>query len=245
MFIKIILSSFLLYFINTSQVSEEEITQTVSNSIITCGSTLRIQNVLTKYFLSSYSMAWSTGSRLQLVTAAKEQDKYESLFTIKEADNEPMCATGEPIKCDSIIRLEHVVTRRNLHTHPFKSFLDVGQEVCAFGEEGEGDVNDNFKLICYKNEGDIVKGKTQFFLYHMGTQKYLAINYRNSMFHDGNCRNCPINGQREVIGTDKKDKQCLWTVNGGILFSSQGEMDKKSDNKENNDDDSSNNKKDL
>lgn len=225
--LEIIIASLLYSMINSAHMSEEEISQTVSASTITYGSTLRIQNLLTKYQLTSYNMNWSTGSHLQIVTAVKENDKHESLFTIKEADGQEPCNTGEPIKCDSIIRLEHVLTKKNLHSHPFPSFLNVGQEICAFGEEGEGDVNDNFKIICYKNEGDIIKGKTNFFLYHMGTQKYMAIDYRNSMFNDRNCRGCPINGQREVILTDKKDKQCLWQVVGGIIFSSPEETKNK------------------
>lgn len=230
-FIELLITFYVITLSKSSHMSEEEISQTVSAQTITYGSTVRIKNILTKYHLSSWAINWSTGSHLQAVDAVKENDKHESLFTIKEADSEPLIATGEPLKCDSIIRLEHISSKKNLHSHPFPSFLGVGQEVCAFGDgDGEGDVNDNFKIICYKNEGDIVKGKTQFFLYHMGTQKYLAVDYKNSMFTEYNCRGCPINGHREVIMTDKKDKQCLWQIVGGIIFSNPNDEEKNKDN---------------
>ena len=150
MFLKaIILCSFVLL-THCANMSEEEITQSVNATKITCGSTLRIQNDLTKYYLSSFGMNWSTGSRLQIVTGVKESDKYESLFIIKEGEGLPPCENGEPIKCGSIIRLEHVTTGKNIHSHEFPSFITNTQEACAFGENGNGDVNDNCEITCYK-----------------------------------------------------------------------------------------------
>jgi hypothetical protein len=91
--------------------------------------------------------------------------------------------------------------------------------VCGFGENGNGDENDNWKVICYNNSDDTVRGNTQFFLYHLGTQRYLYVNVKKSLYNEYNCRGCPIMGQREVSGTPSKDKQALWKVSGGILYS--------------------------
>ena len=218
--------------------SEEEIVSTVKSSVITCGSTLRIRNEITKYHLSSFNMNWSTGSHLQIITAVKEDDSYDSLFTIKEGDGLPPCENGEPIKCNSIIRLEHVKTGKNLHSHEFPSFITRQQEACAFGENGEGDVNDNFRIICYKWNEEEIKGETSFFLQHVPTEQYLFIDYKKSLYNDHNCRGCPINGQREVSLTKNKDKQCLWHVAGGILFNApdREEATKNNKNEEDNDD---------
>ena len=57
------------------------------------------------------------------------------------------------------------------------------------------------------------------------------------MFNDYNCRGCPINGQREVSLTEKKDKQCLWRVLGGIIFNKVEDDDKQNNAKENKKDD--------
>lgn len=44
-----------------------------------------------------------------------------------------------PVKCGQTIRLMHLATKRNLHSHHFSSPLSHNLEVSAFGEDGEGD----------------------------------------------------------------------------------------------------------
>ena len=52
---------------------------------------------------------------------------YNSLWTIKECYNQPLKKYGiklrvlfidDQIKCGDCIRLEHMLTNRNLHSHP-------------------------------------------------------------------------------------------------------------------------------
>ena len=45
----------------------------------------------------------------------------------------------EPVKCGEVIRLQHLSTKRNLHSHLFQSPMSRNQEVSAFGENGLGD----------------------------------------------------------------------------------------------------------
>lgn len=76
---------------------------------------------------------------------------------------------SKPVHCDDIIRLEHVNTQKNLHSHKFDSPLSRDQEVSGFGANGVGDTSlysfllifpisflttvDNWKVICdYKKE---------------------------------------------------------------------------------------------
>lgn len=229
MYIFTILISILFSTNICENMSEEDITATIESKTITYGSSLRIQNTITKYYLSSFGMNWSTGSGLQIVTAVQSDKDINSLFTIKEGDTYPVKINGDPVLCGEVIRLEHIATGKNLHSHDFKSMVTNSQEACAFGEDGNGDVNDNFRITCYKqNDNDIITGKTEFFLQHVPTEKWLYINYKTSMFNDGNCRGCPIRGQREVSLTSKKDKQCLWKVMGGIIFSSEKEQNEPS-----------------
>jgi dolichyl-phosphate-mannose--protein O-mannosyl transferase len=215
--------------------SEEDIKSTIESKTITYGSSLRIQNTITKYYLSSFGMNWSSGSGLQIVTAVESDKDINSLFTIKEGENYPTKINGEPVLCGEVIRLEHITTGKNLHSHEFKSFITNSQEACAFGEDGNGDVNDNFRISCYKQEdNDTITGQTEFFLQHVPTQNYLYINYKTSKYNDRNCRGCPIRGQREVSLTTKKDKQCLWKVMGGIIFSSEKEQNEPSNKADDN-----------
>ena len=217
--------------------SEEDIKSTIESKTVTYGSSLRIQNSITKYHLSSFGMNWSSGSGLQIITAVQSDKDINSLFTIKEGENYPIKINGDPVLCGDIIRLEHISTGKNLHSHEFKSFVTNSQEACAFGENGAGDVNDNFRISCYKqDDNETITGKTEFFLQHVATQNWLYINYKTSMYDDRNCRGCPIRGQREVSLTTKKDKQCLWKVIGGIIFSSEKEQNESTDKQDDNDD---------
>ena len=228
-YIFIILTTILLSLITCENMSEEDIKATIESKTITYGSSLRIQNTITKYYLSSFGMNWSSGSGLQIVTAVQSDKDINSLFTIKEGETYPVKINGDPVLCGEVIRLEHIATGKNLHSHDFKSFVTNSQEACAFGEDGNGDVNDNFRITCYKQENnETITGKTEFFLQHVPTEKWLYINYKTSMFNDNNCRGCPIRGQREVSLTSKKDKQCLWKVIGGIIFSSEKEQNEPS-----------------
>ena len=222
----------LIIFFNISScenMSEEDIKSTIESKTITYGSSLRIQNTITKFHLSSFGMNWSSGSGLQIITAVESDKEVNSLFTIKEGENYPIKINGDPVLCGDIIRLEHVSTGKNLHSHDFKSFVTNSQEACGFGDNGDGDVNDNFRISCYKqNDNETITGKTEFFLQHVPTQNWLYINYKTSMYDDNNCRGCPIRGQREFSLTTKKDKQCLWKVIGGIIFSSEKEQNEPS-----------------
>ena len=53
-----------------------------------------------------------------------------------------------PVKCGQTIRLMHLQTRKNLHSHHFQSPLSNNFEVSAFGEDGVGDEGDNWIVTC-------------------------------------------------------------------------------------------------
>jgi len=114
--------------------SEEDIKATIESKTITYGSSLRIQNSITKYHLSSFGMNWSSGSGLQIITAVESDKDINSLFTIKEGENFPVKVNGDPVFCGDVIRLEHITTGKNLHSHEFKSFVTNSQEACGFGD---------------------------------------------------------------------------------------------------------------
>lgn len=158
---------------------------------------------------------------MQLIAATKSDNDYDSLFLVKEGHGMEPCITGLPLKCDSIIRLEHINTGKNLHSHNFKSFITDAQEVCGFGQNGQGDLNDNWQIQCYNYKEENIKGITQFFLYHVGTKKYLSVNIKKSLYNDNNCRGCQIRGHREVSSVGLKDKQALWKVQGGVIYNTE------------------------
>lgn len=168
-------------------------------------------------------MQWGSGSHLQIITAIREYDHYGSLFIIKEAHGKEPCETGTPVNCGDVIRLEHSQTGKNLHSHNFPSFITDSQEVCAFGENGTGDENDNWKIMCYNWKENVLTGKTNFFLQHVDTNQFLYIDIKKSLYNEHNCRGCPILNHREISCTSTKDKQSLWKVGGGIIYTNSNQ----------------------
>lgn len=214
-------------------ITEEDIKREIDKSTITYGSALKLENVLSKHLLYSNKYTWGTGSQLQIITGIRERDNPEAIWVIKEKHDEVMKDTGVPVMCNDIIRLEHSYTGKNLHSHDFRSWITDSQEACGFGQDGNGDVNDNFKIICYNSTG-IITGATEFFLQHVATNAYLYINIKSSLFDERNCRNCPVMYQREVSLTSSKDRQCLWKVVGGLIFKErQDEVAKNQDDDDN------------
>ena len=85
-----------------------------------------------------------------MVTYVGLADSFDSIWTIKEADrSSKMCVTGQPILCGDLIRLEHNMTGKNLHSHSnFRSALSARNEVSAFGSQGDGDGGDDWQVEC-------------------------------------------------------------------------------------------------
>lgn len=67
-----------------------------------------------------------TGSGQQSVTGVEASDDANSYWRIRgKSDNS--CQRGTPVKCGQAIRLTHVNTGKNLHTHHFPSPLSNNQ----------------------------------------------------------------------------------------------------------------------
>ena len=150
------------------------------------------------------------------MTGLENEHDPGSLWSLKEGEGEDMCATGEKIRCGSTVRLEHMSTARNLHSHKFDSPVSGRQEISAFGENGEGDTGDNWELECESGD-EYLRGGRPFFLKHADTGIYLYADSR-SMFDHNNCRRCPILGQSEISGAEGRTRNALWAVHSGYFF---------------------------
>jgi dolichyl-phosphate-mannose--protein O-mannosyl transferase len=132
-------------------------------------------------------MNYGSGSGQQIITTFDGDHDYNSLWTIKEHDGDDSvpCRTGQKIKCGSFIRLEHMNTGRNVHSHAaFQSPVTGRQEVSAFGNSGDGDGGDNFIIECERDDiAGYVFGKTKFFLKHKDTGLYLYTDSNSRYTH--------------------------------------------------------------
>ena len=71
------------------------------------------------------------------------------------------------MKCGDVIRLEHVNTNKNLHSHKVQSWITKRgtEEVSCFGRDGRGDQQDDWVIECdKKSKGDVIYGYCIFCL---------------------------------------------------------------------------------
>ncbi|KDO34388.1 hypothetical protein SPRG_01524 [Saprolegnia parasitica CBS 223.65] len=197
---------------------------------VTCGSTIKLVHEASRFRLHSHEVNYGTGSGQQSVTAHGSRDDYNSYWLVKEGDGDAACSLGAKIACGATIRLEHINTRRNLHSHHFASPLSNGRfgEVSGFGVAGDGDRSDSWILECESGmqckagdeacangaapswaRDDLVR------LRHVETQRYLHSDHAAS-FNNQNCPRCPIVGQQEVNAVPTKNDNGLWFAGEGI-----------------------------
>uniref|UniRef100_A0A8C0GLR0 Stromal cell derived factor 2 n=1 Tax=Chelonoidis abingdonii TaxID=106734 RepID=A0A8C0GLR0_CHEAB len=114
---------------------------------VTCGSVVKLLNVRHNVRLHSHDVRYGSGSGQQSVTGVSAVDDSNSYWRVR-GKTSMVCERGTPVQCGQSIRLTHINTGRNLHSHHFTSPLSGNQEVSAFGEDGEGDYLDDWTVLC-------------------------------------------------------------------------------------------------
>jgi len=135
----------------------------------------------------------------QHVTAYYQRDSNDG-WEIKVGHGES--THYDQFKDGDIIRLTHIKTQRNLHSHRgFPAPIsDRQQEVTAFGGKGVGDSNDNWRL-------ELVSGAT---LTYGATVRLIHVN-TNVALHSHNYSSREfLGGQQEITGYSGRDNNDLW-----------------------------------
>lgn len=184
---------------------------------VTCQSAIKLSHRESggKYFLNSSQQNYGSGSRQQVVSVTNKQAEHTSLWVVRESTTAPVCPVGTPVACNSIIRLTHNSSGKNLHSHQFRSGLSGQQEISCFGEGGEGDEGDDWRLVC---DTEFWTRGRPFRLQHLHTDKYLGATQK-AKFTEANCGNCPILHHLEAFGRSKSDDYSLFTAEVGIFIS--------------------------
>jgi protein O-mannosyl-transferase 2 len=149
------------------------------------------------------------GARQQQVTAYSHKDENNK-WIIKKYDADPDLMKGpiEFVKNGDLIRLEHQVTGRNLHSHRERAPVTTKHyQVTCYGENGTGDVNDVFKLELINGYSD-QKVETV-------TSKIRLVHYLIDCAIQSHSKQLPKWGyeQMEVSCTPNLlDKNSLWNV---------------------------------
>jgi len=173
--------------------------------VVTCGSALKLKNVKFNVRLHSHDVKYGSGSGQQSVTAVEDVGDNNSYWQVKGKQG-TICTRGQPIKCGSKIRLMHLRTRRNLHSHAYTSHLSEGQEVSAHGEDSVGDHGDDWAVTCTTSTW---KRDAEVRFKHVQTEVYLAVS--------GAMYGRPIHGHLEVKGDGAKGYNTVWKSAEGVF----------------------------
>ena len=196
---------------------------------ITCGSVIKIQQRETEFYLSSEEKQLGNGSGQQIVTFTNDASTHNTLWHIRPAnhnvDNQEYptdvatCQLAEPVKCNSIIRLSHSSTNRNLHSHDVPSVLSRQQEITAYGKgDRKGDTGDNWTVMCNKPSQQYWQRNMPVRLQHVDTGAYLGT-AKNVEFNVDTCgHSCPLMGHLEAFGREAPDGHTLLTTEQGIYL---------------------------
>lgn len=175
-------------------------------SVVTCGSVLKLLNIKHNVRLHSHDVRYGSGSGQQSVTGVTAADDGNSYWRIR-GKTSTVCERGTLVKCGQSIRLTHVNTGRNLHSHHFTSPLSGNQEVSAFGDDGEGDILDDWTVLC---NGEFWQRDEEVRFKHASTNVLLSVT--------GEQYGRPINGQREVHGMTYASQHNFWKAMEGIFM---------------------------
>ncbi|CAH1408142.1 unnamed protein product [Nezara viridula] len=168
---------------------------------VTFGSVVKLRNLAHNARLHSLEMKYSGGSSQQMVTAVYDEDDVESNWIVKAVG---VSVRGQPIQCGDTVRLEHLSTAKNLHSHTFRSPLSGNQEVTAFGENGAGDRGDTWRVMCKRM---LWRRDSPVLLRHHDTGGYLMVSGRE--YHE------PILGMLEVAA-GHLCHEAYWQVAEGL-----------------------------
>eukprot|EP00551_Chaetoceros_affinis_P010470 CAMPEP_0203665476 /NCGR_PEP_ID=MMETSP0090-20130426/2684_1 /ASSEMBLY_ACC=CAM_ASM_001088 /TAXON_ID=426623 /ORGANISM="Chaetoceros affinis, Strain CCMP159" /LENGTH=220 /DNA_ID=CAMNT_0050529041 /DNA_START=94 /DNA_END=756 /DNA_ORIENTATION=+ len=216
-------SSSILSIIAASFLSFSQYAKAEDTDYVTCGSAIKLQHTEAgnKYFLhSNGARVNSRGSSGQvLITASPDSNKMSALWLVGEGHGQPPCKVGSKIAYGTKIRLSHVETTCNLHSHTMRSPLSGQQEVTGFGEKGEGDKGDDWLVQPKRNSKEHYwRIGDEVFLRHAETNMYLGSS-EQAKFTQRNCgHNCPVMNHLEVFGRGNADSFCYWKTTTGVYL---------------------------
>ncbi|KAA8498581.1 Stromal cell-derived factor 2-like protein [Porphyridium purpureum] len=177
---------------------------------VSYGSVIKLEHIPTGTRLFSQDMAYGSGSSQQFTSCNPQIDDENGFWVVKSAHQEPPQAQGTPVPCGATIRLQHLTTRRNLHSHnhasPYKNY-----EVSCYGDDGNGDLGDNWIVECRTDDQAFWERFATVSFTHKQTGRSLQALAKNK-YSD------PIANHIEVSCTSKKSANTQWKTNEGIYF---------------------------
>ncbi|KAG9137339.1 hypothetical protein Leryth_027433, partial [Lithospermum erythrorhizon] len=150
--------------------------------------------------LHSHEVPYGSGSGQQSVTGFPDVDDGNSYWIVRPALNSSE-KQRDSIQSGTVIKLQHMGTRRWLHSHLHKSPISGNNEVSCFGDDNQSDTGDHWRLDIEGN-GKTWRQDQKIRLHHIDTGGYL---------HSHNKKYSRIaGGQQEVCGMKAKCADNIW-----------------------------------
>ncbi|BAF23818.1 stromal cell-derived factor 2-like protein [Oryza sativa Japonica Group] len=172
------------------------------------GSTIKLMHEKTKHRLHSHDVPYGSGSGQQSVTGFPEVDDSNSYWIVRPSPDSS-AKQGDAIETGSIIRLQHMRTRKWLHSHLHASPLSGNLEVSCFGGDGQSDTGDYWRLEI-EGGGKLWKQDQKVRLRHVDTGGYLHSHNKKYNRLGG--------GQQEVCGVREKRAENIWLATEGVYL---------------------------
>nr|CAD1825670.1 unnamed protein product [Ananas comosus var. bracteatus] len=192
---------------------------------ITYGSVIKLMHEKTKFRLHSHDVPYGSGSGQQSVTGFPNVDDSNSYWVHCKAYHDSSDKQGDAIKSGTIIRLQHMKTRKWLHSHlhasPISGNLEVSgvwvdlsrEAVSCFGVDGESDTGDYWRLEI-EGSGKTWRQDQRVRLRHVDTGGYLHSHDKKYTRIAG--------GQQEVCGVREKRPDNIWLAAEGVYLPVNG-----------------------
>lgn len=156
------------------------------------------------------------------MTAFPGTGDSNSYWIIKSAHEDEPRRSGLAVKCDDVIRLQHLNTAKNLHSHEHRAPMNRDNEVSAYAvlHEGRwafGDEADNWVVECVSGKGDW-KRFEQVRFRHEERGAYLSA---SSSLRFGD----PIPNQLQVSAAGRRSSNAIWRTNEGFFLAPRKTQD--------------------
>ncbi|XP_074591851.1 stromal cell-derived factor 2-like protein [Curcuma longa] len=175
---------------------------------ITYGSVIKLMHEKTKFRLHSHDVPYGSGSGQQSVTGFPNVDDSNSYWVVKSPPDSS-AKQGDVIPHGTIIRLQHMKTRKWLHSHLHASPISGNLEVSCYGGDDNSDTGDYWRLEIEGN-GETWRQDQRIRLRHVDTGGYLHSHDKKYTRIAG--------GQQEVCGIRDKRTDNVWLVAEGVFL---------------------------
>ncbi|GFP82789.1 stromal cell-derived factor 2-like protein [Phtheirospermum japonicum] len=138
---------------------------------ITYGSVIKLMHEKTKFRLHSHDVPYGSGSGQQSVTGFPNVDDSNSYWIVRPTQDSS-AKQGDAIKSGELIKLQHMKTRKWLHSHLHASPISGNLEVSCFGNDGQSDTGDYWRLEI-EGSGKTWRQDQRIRLRHVDTGGYL------------------------------------------------------------------------